>query len=43
MTEQVRTTWYSIVRAQGVSERDAETIKRAFVYEGFERLAHPDA
>jgi len=37
MTEQVRATWYSIVRAQGVSERDAQTIKRAFVYEGFER------
>jgi serine/threonine-protein kinase HipA len=37
MTEQVRTTWYGIVRAQGVSERDADTIKGAFLYEGFER------
>jgi len=37
MTEQVRTTWYGVARAQGVSERDAETIKGAFVYEGFAR------
>ncbi len=37
MTEQVRTTWYSTLRAQGVTDRDAETIKGAFVYEGFER------
>jgi serine/threonine-protein kinase HipA len=37
MMEQVRTTWYSAARAQGVSERDTETIKGAFVYEGFER------
>ncbi|MBI4534108.1 MAG: HipA domain-containing protein, partial [Candidatus Melainabacteria bacterium] len=35
MTEQVRANWYSVVRAQGVSERDTETIKGAFVYEGF--------
>lgn len=35
MTEKVRVTWYDVVRAQGVSEKDAETIKRAFVYEGF--------
>jgi serine/threonine-protein kinase HipA len=35
MAEQVRASWYSVVRAQGVSERDAETIKGAFVYEGF--------
>ena len=37
MTAQVRTTWYSTARAQGVSERDAETIKEAFAYPGFER------
>lgn len=37
MTEQVRTSWYSVVRAQGVSEKDAETIRGAFVYEGFSR------
>jgi serine/threonine-protein kinase HipA len=36
MTEQVKSTWYSVARAQGVSERDAETIRGAFVYEGFD-------
>lgn len=36
MTELVRSTWYSTVRAQGLSERDAETIKSAFAYSGFE-------
>jgi serine/threonine-protein kinase HipA len=35
MTERVRATWYDVVRAQGVTEKDAETIKSAFVYEGF--------
>lgn len=37
LTEQVRATWYGVVRAQGVSERDAETIRKAFVYEGFSK------
>jgi serine/threonine-protein kinase HipA len=37
MTEQVRASWYDIVRGQGVTEKDAETIKGAFVYEGFLR------
>lgn len=37
MTEQVRATWYDVVRGQGVSEKDAETIKGAFVYDGFSR------
>jgi serine/threonine-protein kinase HipA len=37
MTDKVRATWYDVVRAQGVSEKDAETIKGAFVYEGFLR------
>jgi serine/threonine-protein kinase HipA len=37
MTEQVRSTWYEVVRARGVSEKDAELIKGAFVYEGFSR------
>jgi serine/threonine-protein kinase HipA len=37
MTDKVRATWYDVVRAQGVSEKDAETIKSAFVYEGFLR------
>ena len=35
MTERVRATWYDVVRSCGVSEKDAETIRRAFVYEGF--------
>lgn len=35
MTERVRATWYDVVRAQGVTEKDADTIRRAFVYEGF--------
>jgi serine/threonine-protein kinase HipA len=37
MTERVRATWYDVVRAQGVSEKDAEAIRVAFVYEGFAR------
>lgn len=35
MTEQVRASWYDVVRGQGVSEKDAETIRGAFVYPGF--------
>jgi serine/threonine-protein kinase HipA len=35
MTERVRATWYDVVRSCGVSEKDAEAIRRAFVYEGF--------
>jgi serine/threonine-protein kinase HipA len=35
MTEQVRASWYDVVRGQGVSEKDTETIKGAFVYPGF--------
>jgi serine/threonine-protein kinase HipA len=37
MTRQVRATWYETVRASSVSEKDAEAIKAAFVYEGFSR------
>jgi serine/threonine-protein kinase HipA len=37
MTEKVRATWYDVVRGQGATEKDAETIKGAFVYEGFLR------
>jgi serine/threonine-protein kinase HipA len=37
MTERVRTTWYEVARAQGVSDKDAEAIRAAFVYEGFSR------
>jgi serine/threonine-protein kinase HipA len=35
MKDQVAATWYETVRACSVSETDAETIRRAFVYEGF--------
>jgi serine/threonine-protein kinase HipA len=32
---QVQATWYETLRASGVSENDAETIRGAFVYPGF--------
>jgi serine/threonine-protein kinase HipA len=35
MKAQVDATWYDAVRASGVSQRDAETIRGAFVYPGF--------
>lgn len=35
MTDRIRATWYDVVRAQGVTEKDAETIRSAFVYRGF--------
>lgn len=35
MQGQIESTWYSVVRACGVSATDAETIRRAFVYAGF--------
>ncbi len=34
MTAQVG-NWYDVVRACGVSERDAETVRNAFLYPGF--------
>jgi serine/threonine-protein kinase HipA len=37
MTDKVRASWYDVARAQGVTEKDAETIRGAFVYEGFLR------
>ncbi len=37
MTAQVRQEWYSMLRAQGVSEKDAEMLKGAFAYQGFDR------
>jgi serine/threonine-protein kinase HipA len=37
MADKVRATWYEVVRGQGVTEKDAETIKSAFAYEGFLR------
>jgi serine/threonine-protein kinase HipA len=36
MREQVSATWYDVVRAEGVSEKDAEAIRGALVYEGFD-------
>ena len=35
MKGRVETTWYETLRASGVSEKDAETIRGAFVYPGF--------
>ncbi|MDP2239155.1 MAG: HipA domain-containing protein [Burkholderiales bacterium] len=35
MKRQIDATWYDTVRACGVSEKDAETIRGAFVYPGF--------
>jgi serine/threonine-protein kinase HipA len=35
MKAQVGATWYETLRASGVSEKDAETIRGAFVYPGF--------
>ena len=35
MTERVSADWYSTLRAAGVSERDCEILKDAFVYPGF--------
>ena len=35
MKNQVEAAWYETVRACGVSEKDAETIRGAFVYPGF--------
>jgi serine/threonine-protein kinase HipA len=35
MERSVRERWYEIVRREGVSEKDCETIRPAFAYEGF--------
>jgi serine/threonine-protein kinase HipA len=35
MKRQVSTTWYDTLSASGVSKKDAETIRGAFVYPGF--------
>jgi serine/threonine-protein kinase HipA len=35
MHEQVRTSWYSVARSVGVTERDCDAISTAFVYPGF--------
>ena len=35
MHDQIKSTWYNVVGSVGVSSKDAETIRRAFAYEGF--------
>lgn len=35
MTDRVRTTWENVARKAGVTARDCELIRSAFVYEGF--------
>jgi serine/threonine-protein kinase HipA len=35
MRARVEATWYETLRASGVSGKDAETIRGAFVYPGF--------
>jgi serine/threonine-protein kinase HipA len=42
MEETVRERWYEICRREGVSDKDCETIRPAFAYEGF-RLNLPAA
>lgn len=37
MTDRVRASWYDVARTHGVTEKDAETIRGAFVYDGFTR------
>lgn len=36
MRQLVSASWYDVVRAEGASEKDAEAIRKAFVYEGFD-------
>jgi serine/threonine-protein kinase HipA len=42
MEQTVKNRWYQCCRREGVSEKDCETIRRAFAYEGF-RLQITDA
>ena len=43
MTEIVSASWDAACRQAGVSERDCELIRSAFVYEGFAyNLGNPD-
>jgi serine/threonine-protein kinase HipA len=35
MKARVEATWYETLRASGVSKKDAETVRGAFVYPGF--------
>ena len=42
MEQTVKNCWYQCCRREGVSEKDCETIRRSFAYEGF-RLQITDA
>ena len=42
MVRQVQTHWYSTMKAAGVSERDCELLKIAFVYPGFLQSSKDD-
>lgn len=43
MEQTVRDRWYGIARREGISEKDCETIRGAFVYGGFRlELARPE-
>jgi len=37
MIERITALWFSVIRAQGVTEKDADRIKSAFLYPGFFR------
>ena len=41
MEQTVKDRWYEISRREGVSEKDCETIRGAFAYEGFRRAIFP--
>lgn len=41
MEAQVRSSWYALARAAGVSERDCDKIALAFVYPGFREQGDP--
>lgn len=43
MFEQVHARWYSTMRAAGVSEKDCELLKGAFVYPGFMQTTRGDS
>lgn len=38
MEEQIKSTWYSVARSTGVSEKDCKIISSAFVYPGFRQI-----
>jgi serine/threonine-protein kinase HipA len=43
MENRIRSTWYQVARAEGVSERDCDLIAGAFVYPGFRIKAPTEA